>query len=212
MLRNDDQPGIERRRRKLSVFAAILIGAATTLLVLIGVGVALVTLAANDLSLVGESRPRLNPITIAATACPQVRIIHLTADGFQLALGSAESGTDQHGQPMSWPVARNQLDTAMQRLDTAITNGAPHFPEAIRTYLTTTQLDLRAGRTQLGVSRDAQDMTSRTQTLLDEGKTAYGNASDLVGQQCDVPLRADTSTGWFTTTTTPTTPTSPGTP
>jgi hypothetical protein len=49
-------------------------------------------------------------------------------------------------------------------------------------------------------------MTSRTQALLDEGKTAYGNASDLVGQQCDVPLRADTSTGWFTTATTPGTP------
>ncbi len=208
MLRIEDQPGIERRRRKLRVVAAIMIGAATALLVLIGVGVALVTLVANDFLRV-ESRPRLNPIPIAATACPQVRILHLTADGFQLALGSAESGTDQHGRPMSWPVARNQLDTAMQRLDTAIANGAPHFPEAIRVYLTTTQLDIREGRTQLAGSRDAQDMTSRTQALLDEGKTAYGNASDLVGQQCDVPLRADTSTGWFTAATTPTSPGSP---
>jgi hypothetical protein len=90
VLRNEDQSGIERRRRTLRIIAAIMIGAASALLVMVGVGVALVTLVANDFLHV-ESRPRLNPIPVAATACPQVRIIHLTADSFQLALGSAQS-------------------------------------------------------------------------------------------------------------------------
>jgi hypothetical protein len=116
-----------------------------------------------------RSRTGTEPPLVVADA-----VIHPAAAVFQLALGSAQSGTDQHGRPMTWPVARSQLDTATQRLDTAIANGAPPFPAAIRMQLTTAHLDIREGRTQLAESRDPQDITSRTAALLDEGRPPTG--------------------------------------
>src|SRR5712692_315322 len=74
----------QRRGRKVWLIAGI-VAAVTGVVVVIFEF--LVTLVANDLSHIGQAKPRkhLKPIPIAASACPYVRLMHTAANNFQIA-------------------------------------------------------------------------------------------------------------------------------
>ncbi len=149
-------------------------------------------------------RKHLQPIPIAASACPYVRLMHTAADNFQRAEPVLGTALDEHGNALPWPQTQARLKTTLESFDTTIQISESHFPPPIQRQLETTLREVRAGRVQVAVARDGSDVWTRTEPMLERGKLAFGYASDLVGKQCGVMLGADDST-WlfpFNTTTT----------
>jgi hypothetical protein len=137
-------------------------------------------------------RKHLDPIPIAASACPYVVLMHQAANNFQAsvpALGIL--GYDSRGRPLTWPQARARLTTTLDALEVSITGSRPHLPAPVRRQLVVALREIRSGRAQLPLASDGPDFWSRTQDELDRGKLAFGYASDLVGDRCGVPLGAD---------------------
>jgi hypothetical protein len=139
-----------------------------------------------------QPAPHLKPVPIARSSCPFVALMHAAANQYQ----SVEPGIPflvaiaQH--PVPWPEPRARLDRALRDLDAAIRAGLPHFPAVVREQLTYVIGELRDGRTQLAASKpDGSDLIGRAAGIMAAGRTNFGNASDLVGDQCPVRLAAD---------------------
>src|SRR5712692_6735558 len=103
----------QRRGRKVWLIAGI-VAAVTGVVVVIFEF--LVTLVANDLSHIGQAKPRkhLKPIPIAASACPYVRLMHTAANNFQIAQPLLGVAFDEHGHVLPWPETRARLDVALK--------------------------------------------------------------------------------------------------
>jgi hypothetical protein len=136
--------------------------------------------------------PHLKPIPIARSSCPYVALMHAAANQYQ----SVEPGISflvamaQH--PVPWPHQRAQIDQALRNLDAAIRAGLPHFPGAVRKQLMYVLGELRDGRNQLAASKpDGSDLIGRTAGIMASGRSNFGNASDLIGNQCPLRLAAD---------------------
>jgi hypothetical protein len=139
-------------------------------------------------------RKHLDPIPIAAQACPYVKLMHEAANRFQIAYPILGMSLDSHQHQLTWSQTRQRLGRATDVLDVAIAAGTPHFPKRVRDFLEVARVDVVAGRRQLAVATNAQDFSTRTTSQLHDGRTAFGFAGDLIGHRCGVELRADDGT------------------
>jgi hypothetical protein len=140
----------------------------------------------------GEERKHLDPIPIAAGACPYVVLMHQAANNFQASVPPLGIlGYDARGHPLTWPQARARLTAALDALEVSIVGSRPHLPAPVRRQLVVAVREIRSGRAQLPLASDARDFWDRTKDELDRGKLAFGYASDLVGHRCGVTLGAD---------------------
>ena len=204
MARHQPLPVGQGRRRKVRLIAGIVAALAGALVVMFGFFVAVV---ATVLPHIGQAKPRkhLEPIPIAASTCPYVRLMHTAANNFQIAQPLLGVAFDEHGQVLPWPETRARLDSALTSLEASIQASEPQFPRQIQHELSITLRAVREGRVQLAAANDGADLITDTRPVREMGKRAFGYASDLVGKQCGVMLGADESTLLypFTTTTGP---------
>jgi hypothetical protein len=150
--------------------------------------------------------PRLHlaPIPISESACPAVKQIHDAANEFQLFIpffGAAAAD----GRYNDWPREKQQLGQAAGRLALTIAFNERRFPVPVQERMRDVIDSLGAGRAQLLKSPDAADFVNHI--YPDSGWQEFGEASDLIGKQCRVPLAADNWTSAFSafSTTVPTT-------
>jgi hypothetical protein len=137
-------------------------------------------------------RKHLDPVPIAASACPYVVLMHQAANNSQVSVPPLGIlGYDERGQRLSWPQARARMMLTADALETSIAGSRPHLPAPVRRQLAVALREIRSGRAQLLLARDGTDFWSRTEDGLERGKLAFGYASDLVGRRCGVPLGAD---------------------
>jgi hypothetical protein len=145
-----------------------------------------------------EDRKRLQPIPIDRSACPYVEVMHEAANQFQIASPVAAGfAFDERGNRLTFARMRARLGRSAKLLEDAVTVSAPHFPRRVQRYLLEVKVYLVAGREQLAVARDWQDLSNRTDALFQSGHLSFAYAGDLIGEQCRVPLRADTETMLF---------------
>ena len=137
-------------------------------------------------------RAHLQPIPIDPASCSYVDEMHRAANQFQRSYPVLGFVEDAHGGLLPWTETKWRLAAAADVLDYSITASVDHFPTQVQWYLTAARDDLRAGRTQLPALRDGYDFVMRTTDLYAAGKQAFGYASDLIGNQCPVPLGANT--------------------
>lgn len=151
---------------------------------------------------VSDGRPRLHPIAIPETSCPFVEAIHSEADRFQQTYTNARFGGYSETQ-VPWSVQKRQIDDAARSLDFAIAIGEPTFPPRITRHLTRVREALEQGRALLAPATGADEL-NLVEGPFRDGQEHFGYASDLVGRQCAVPLRANSNTLFpsFATTTT----------
>lgn len=155
----------------------------------------LLAVVASGLAHLGPTpRKHLNPVPIAASACPYVVLMHTAANNFQIAEPIIGMAVDEHGKLLSWPQTRARLAPTLAALEYSIQASEPHFPPQVQQQLTIAAEAAREGRAQLAVAHDGTDLSNRTTPILARGQLAFGYASDLVGQRCGVPLGADDNT------------------
>lgn len=203
MPREPPPPVNEVRSRTGWVIAGVL----SVLFVLLATIVAFLVAVSNAFSHLGEppTRKHLKPIPIAVSACRYVSLMHSAANNLQIAEPILGFALDEHGNALTWTQTRARLDPALRLMEYSIVTSEAKFPLQVRQQLTVVLRTVRQGRAQLAIARDGTDFNHRTATLLSNGQLAFGYAGDLVGKQCPVPLRADTSTMLypFMTTTSP---------
>jgi len=139
-------------------------------------------------------RKHLDPIPIAAEACPYVKVMHEAANRFQIAYPTFGMSLDAQQHELTWPQARERLRRAANVLEVAIVAGMPHFPQRVQNFLDVARVDVIAGRQQLVLSTNTYDFSTRSRTRFRDGQTAFGFAGDLIGHRCGVELRADDET------------------
>jgi hypothetical protein len=172
----------------VKIVVGVVGGVVGLLAVFYGVAVAAAVIAMHNIGTVGN-REHLEPVPIAAAACPYVRVMHVAATNFQDAypgLGTNASTLDA----ARWPTTRGQLASTAATFEHAIEVSRRHFPAPVRAQLATTLHEIHAGRIQLVHARDPNDVIARTVTMYANGQRAFGYASDLVGPQCGVGLGA----------------------
>ena len=135
-------------------------------------------------------RTHLQPITIDPASCSYVEDMHRAAKQFQHAYPVFGIAYDSDHRVLTWTEIQLRLAAAADVLDYSITASVDQFPTQVQWYLTAARDDLRIGRTQLPALRDGYDFVMRTSDLYADGKQAFGYASDLIGNQCAVPLGA----------------------
>ena len=166
---------------------------------LLAIGAVVVSaMLSNAFSGLGQ-RKHLKEIPIAATACPYVRVLHEIANDVQRNEPEPVLDASLAGQtPLAWPLpsqARSEhFREALVALDLGITIGNPHFPPAVRKYLSATQRADRRGRTEIAHTYYGFLPMHPSSDLLDSGQQSFGFAGDLVGSQCGIKLEADNNT------------------
>src|SRR6478736_3477273 len=83
--------------------------AAIAIVAPLAVAILLATIASglgNLFSFEGPERKHLDPIPIAASACPYVVLMHQAANNFQASVPLPGLALDARGRPVSWPHAR----------------------------------------------------------------------------------------------------------
>jgi hypothetical protein len=146
-----------------------------------------------------KQREHLDPIPIAASACPFVEGMHEAANRFQIAYPTLGVSLDAQGRELPWPETRARLRRATDTLDFSLAAGIPHFPARVQRYLTTARNDVLAGRRTLALARSTSDLAFGANDLFEHGRTAFGYAGDLIGHRCSVDLGADDDTMIFPT-------------
>jgi hypothetical protein len=156
-----------------------------------------------------SERRHLDEIPIdEARACGSVEAIHDALDSFNgtytaamlgidakqlnalMAVGRSSAGPPTTFTSTPWPTVASGLDASAQRLDLVLADGIPHFPARVQRQLTVVRDSIVAGRRQLPKVDDVAALTQLTHRAFDRGKLHAGYASDLVGDQCSVPLGA----------------------
>jgi hypothetical protein len=147
----------------------------------------------NQLGHIGRSaqRKHLKPIPIAEAACPYVMVMHVAATNFQNAYPGLTTNMSAF-DVSRWRTTRRELASTASAFEQSIFVSIVHFPAPLRAHLAATARQIHEGRVQLARARDPNDLIARTLTMYATGQRAFGYASDLVGEQCDVHLAADT--------------------
>jgi hypothetical protein len=167
--------------------------AATAIVAPLAVAILFATLA-SAFHFETKERTHLDPIPIAASACPYVVLMHEAANNFQAAVPPLGiTGYDSRGRALSWPQVRARVKAALDALEVSIVGSRPHVPAPVRLQLVLALREIRRGRAQLPLASDGTDLWNRAVNHLDRGKLAFGYASDLVGHRCGVTLGADSS-------------------
>jgi hypothetical protein len=158
-----------------------------------------------------SERRHLDEIPIdRADACDNVEAIHAALDSFSSSYMAASLGISQaqwdalrrptasssvppaellaHQPP--WPMIAADVDASATRLDLVLADGIPHLPARLRQELAVVRQSIAEGRRQLPKAHDFGELEARTGRAFDRGKLHAGYASDLVGDQCSVPLGA----------------------
>ena len=179
-----------------AILAAVLAGYAV--FVFIGLGFSDVTIGRRHLDEIPIDRAR---------ACGNVESIHdalatldtsytaatfgLTGKQYVAVLDNATSST----APISsitlppWPTVAADLDASAARLDLVVAAGIPNFPPRAQRELRAVRTNIAAGRAELPKVTDSAAL-NLTRAAFERGKLHAGFASDLVGDQCSVPLGA----------------------
>jgi hypothetical protein len=169
------------------------------ILVAVAIVIALIGVIVHGDLIPKTTRTHLEPIPIAAGACPYVRVMHATANALQSAEPFFGTYVDRHGNAVEpqppWAEVQARLKTRLLNLQLAIFVSTPHFPPPVRRQLADTLDAIHTGLIQVGQAQDAFDLTARSSNTLYDGQTAFGHASDLVGRQCEVPLGANSPVG-----------------
>ena len=154
-------------------------------------------------------RRHLDEIPIdRARACGSVESIHSALDSFNLSYTAATLGVDEQsaaaifgrtagpstGPPPPvtqppWPTIATKLDASAARLDLLIAAGIPNFPPQVQQELEAVRASIADGRAVLPRVVDSLSL-NQTRPAFDQGQLHAGYASDLVGDQCAVPLGA----------------------
>ena len=134
-------------------------------------------------------RHHLTAIRIDHGACPGVEAMHFAAMVLRDAYHPLPGGSlDAYGHPRRWPEVRESLARFSVELRNAIDISTPSLPRRVQHYLAITRRSLDAGQRELLLAKNGLDFFVRTIRLESEGQQAFGYASDLVGDECVVPL------------------------
>jgi hypothetical protein len=173
-----------------------------------GCGLAVLTFGAMRFDFSSSGRRHLDKIPIdRARACGSVESIHdalatlnasytaatfgLTGDQYAAIWKNLPSST----APLSniteppWPIVAADLDALAARLDLIVAAGIPNFPPRVQRELTAIRTNIAQGRAVLPKVTDSASL-NLTRTAFERGQLHAGYASDLVGDQCPVPLGA----------------------
>jgi hypothetical protein len=88
-----------------------------------------------------------------------------------------------------WPTVAADLDASAARLDLIVAAGIPNFPPRAQRELQAIRTNIAEGRAVLPKVEDAGSL-NLTRPAFERGQLHAGYASDLVGDQCPVPLGA----------------------
>lgn len=151
----------------------------------LAVGLAALVFSFNNSLQDAFREKHLEPIPVAATACPYLRQIHDEADAAgrvyrQLWLAPAT------GQ--GW--RRDQAQEAQQLAAFQLTllAAVPHVPPPVARQLQILIADVAAGRKKVAVARSGSDYVTSSIQQVGNGLAALGNANDLVGNACGFTL------------------------
>jgi hypothetical protein len=141
-------------------------------------------------------------------ACGSVESIHAALDSFNTAYMAATFGLDEQTvaaffdrtdttsprssittTPPPWPTVAANLDASAARLDLIVAAGIPDFPPRAQQELRAVRTSIAQGRALLPKVTNAGAL-NLTDPAFDRGRLHAGYASDLVGDQCSVPLGA----------------------
>ena len=187
------------RHRVLWRGAKRLLWIALFVVVIVGGAGALLSRCSASLNFdLGATRNHLKEIPIAPAACPYVRVLHQIANDVQRNEPIPVLTADLSPRALAWPspsrVRFRDFRQSLVALDREITVSNPHFPPAVRVFLSATQRASRRGRIQVAQTYYGLLPSQPSSDLLSAGTESFGYASDLVGKQCGVSLQADSST------------------
>jgi hypothetical protein len=175
-----------------------------------GCGLAVLTFGAMRFDFSSSGRRHLPEIPInRADACGKVETIHAALDSLNTSYTAAMFGLDAAqwssilngvdagtGPPPSsslqqppWPTVAAGVDASAAQLDLVLVDGIPHFPPRVQRELTAIRTNIAQGRAVLPKVTNAGAL-NLTRTAFEHGQLHAGYASDLVGDQCPVPLGA----------------------
>ena len=162
---------------------------ATVVVVVLGfVGVVGLLMAAAPRMDFSTHRHHLRAIRIDHGACPGVEAMHFAASVLRDAYPEPGGSLDAYGHPRSWPEVRESLARFSVELRNAIDISTPSLPPRVRHYLAITRRSLDAGQRELLLAKNELDFFVRMIEVKGVGQQAFGYASDLVGDECVVPL------------------------
>jgi hypothetical protein len=178
--------------RRVVKVVAVVAGGLVAVMVLLSVTAAVFFSFVFNIDI--KHRKHLDPIPIAASACPYVEGMHEAANRFQIAYPVLGASFDANMRELTWPETRARLWRATDTLDFSLAAGIPHFPVRVQRYLTTARNDVLAGRRNLALARSTSDFAFGANDLFEHGRTAFGYAGDLIGHRCSLDLGADADT------------------
>ena len=92
-----------------------------------------------------------------------------------------------------WPTERARLHQTLNVLEFAVVASKAQFPSRIEQEFDVVLTNIRASRSRLDEATFAADALVKSGNLLHDGQFAFGDASDLIGDACNVRLAADPS-------------------
>jgi hypothetical protein len=131
------------------------------------------------------ARERLEPIPIAASACPYLREVHDKAESASRAyMGalSAQTGSRR------WPTEAAEHAQDLAAFELTLRAAIPHVPARVATELRQVRAKVAAGRKDVAAAHSASEYVGLSWGHAADGATALQNASDLVGQACGFEL------------------------
>ena len=148
-----------------------------------------VIIAFSNWHLEHHEREHLQPIPVDAASCAYVVNMHQAATEFQKLYSGLIDAYYANWTATQWRVA-----AAADVLNYSISASVEHLPPRVKWYLMAARDELRLGRTEVALAHNSVDLLVRTSGFWSDGQAAFGYAGDLIGNQCSVPLRADSPT------------------
>jgi hypothetical protein len=122
------------------------------------------------------------PIPVATSACPYLRRVHDTAARSARLWVVAAFGNSK-------AITRSTVNQALTAFDNAMTVALPRVPEKVREQLLLTQQQVQQGEREVVKAASVHEYGLETWHAVNEGNSALGNASDLVGNACGFRLK-----------------------
>jgi hypothetical protein len=139
----------------------------------------------TSLSNMSIGRRHLDPIPVAASACPYLRPVHDSAESAGRTYLRLLSGRTD---PNAWGAEAAQHGQQLAALELTLLAAIPHVPKRVAAELEQVSANVAAGRTAVAVAPSASDYVSRSSKRAFDGIFALEDASDLVGNACGFEL------------------------
>jgi hypothetical protein len=165
-----------------------------SLFVVFGAGCGMLIAGLNNWDLGdGTVSPRahLAAIPVSPKVCPYVRVMHKAANDFQRVNPIAGISTLESPAKTPWGPQRARIARRLRVFEFTVAASRAQFPAPIQRRFEVVLANIHKGRPLLAHSTDSFDLWMRASSTFSTGQTAYGEASDLVGNACGVHLAAN---------------------